>query len=47
MGFLHLPLSAPALALLAGMREQADAGERFLFTRHKQTSTDRFEIGKF
>ena len=27
----HLPLSAPALALLAEMQERADAGERFLF----------------
>ena len=27
----HLPLSAPALALLAEMQERADAGEHFLF----------------
>ena len=27
----HLPLSAPALALLAEMRERADAAERYLF----------------
>ncbi len=27
----HLPLSAPALALLSAMREQADASDRFLF----------------